>query len=175
MSYNEIIDIVSAEDIVIGSRPRAEIYAENLNCFRVINAFIINSDGKLWIPRRQAHKKLFPLHLDVSVGGHVSAGEEYEAAFIRETAEEVNISVLDTHFEVIGRLTPHTHGTSAFMYVYVIQSDTTPNYNTNDFVESFWLYPHELLEQIEAGEKAKGDLPIIVRALINELTSYKKA
>lgn len=173
MNTEEILDIVSENDEVISAMPRSLVYERKISAFRAINAFIVNSHGQLWIPRRHPSKKLFPLALDMSVGGHVSSGETYEESFIRETAEEVNIHLNPGDFSVIGRLTPHTHGTSAFMYVYIIKSDETPNYNPNDFVESYWLHPDELLERIENGDASKDDLPIVVRALKAEFAAYK--
>lgn len=55
----EILDLVNENDEVIGSKSRSDIYAEGLKNFRVVNAFVINSKGKLWIPRRAANKRLF--------------------------------------------------------------------------------------------------------------------
>ncbi len=173
MSFNEIIDVVSPEDIVIGSKPRSEVYKNKLH-FRVVNAFVINNMGQLWIPRRHPNKKLFPLHLDTSVGGHVLSGESYEDAFIRETQEEIGLNLTKTDYIVLDRLTPPKHGTSAFMYVYGIHSNKTPLFNTQDFTECYWLYPEELLSIIDNGEQAKGDLSIIIRAILQKLISYKK-
>ena len=73
----EILDLVDDNDNVIGSKPRSEIYTEGLHNFRVVNAFVINSKGKIWVPRRAADKRLFPLSLDMSMGGHVETGESY--------------------------------------------------------------------------------------------------
>ena len=46
----EILDLVNENDEIIGNMPRSEVYAKNLNNFRVINCFIKNKEGKLWIP-----------------------------------------------------------------------------------------------------------------------------
>ncbi|WP_292736317.1 NUDIX domain-containing protein [Nostoc sp. JL31] len=40
--------------------------------------------------RRSAHKSIFPLCLDVSMGGYVETGETYEDALQRELKEEFN-------------------------------------------------------------------------------------
>jgi isopentenyldiphosphate isomerase len=50
----------------------------------VLNAFLVNDYGQIWIPRRSSLKRIFPLCLDMSVGGHVVSGESYEEAFRRE-------------------------------------------------------------------------------------------
>ena len=162
---DELLDIVNKNDKVIGQKLRSEIYSKKLSNFRVVNAFLMNKDGKLWIPRRTKNKRVFPLCLDASMGGHVSAGETYKQAFARELMEELRIDINVKSYEHIGNLNPNEHNTSAYMKVYLIRTDNIPNYNTNDFIESFWLYPKELLDLIGSGDKSKDDLPIIVKNL----------
>ena len=75
---DEFLDLVDENDNVIGQKRWSEVYAEHFSNFRVVNAFVINSKGEIWIPRRSAHKRIFPLCLDMSMGGHVESGESYE-------------------------------------------------------------------------------------------------
>lgn len=159
----EFLDLVDHQDRVIGKLERAQVYAQGFHNFRVINAFLINEQGQLWVPRRTAHKRLFPLHLDVSVGGHVSSGETYEEAFAREMQEEIGIALSDVCYKDLGLLTPHQHGVSAFMHVYTFFYEQVPPYNTNDISEYYWFYPHELMKKItSASDKAKGDIPFLL-------------
>jgi len=160
---DELLDIVDATDAVIGQRWRAELYQEGACNFRVVNAFLKNRLGKLWIPRRSVSKRIFPLCLDMSMGGHVSAGESYDEAFARELMEELNFDVRQVQSQVLGKLSPYVHGVSAFITVYEICSDLTPEYNADDFCEFFWLTPNEVLAALESGDKAKDDLARLVR------------
>ena len=169
MIYDEILDIVSVDDKVIGQEKRSIIYEKKLSCFRVINGLICNSEKKLWIPRRHAQKKLFPLCLDASVGGHVGAGETYQDAFIRETKEELGFNTLHYSHSRVAHLTPHEHNTSAFMWVYIIRSDEEPNYNSNDFSSFEWLSPEEIFQKLAMGDKAKSDLIPILHAIKDKL------
>lgn len=159
----EILDLVNENDEVIGSKSRSDIYAEGLKNFRVVNAFVINSKGKLWIPRRAANKRLFPLGLDMSMGGHVESGESYETAFKRELKEELNLNAETIPYSLVGHLSPNKDGVSAFMNVYEIKSDTAPDYNKEDYIEYFWLTPKELLDKLGQGDKSKEDLPKLVK------------
>lgn len=59
----EILDIVDESDCVIGQKKRSEIYSQGLCNFRVVNSFVVNSLGKLWIPRRSAQNEFFPFVL----------------------------------------------------------------------------------------------------------------
>ena len=160
---DEWLDLVDAEDRVIGKRLRSDIYAEGSHNYRVINAFIVNAHGELWIPRRTAEKKICPSCLDMSVGGHVESGEGYDDALRRETMEEISVDLTKVPYRLLGHLTPEKDGVYCFMQVYEIASDTAPAYNPIDFVGYEWIAPRALLERITNGEKAKDDLPVLVR------------
>ncbi len=59
----------------------------------VIHVCIFSPDGKLLIQQRQSFKKGWPGLWDVSVGGHVSAGESPREAAERETEEELGLDI----------------------------------------------------------------------------------
>lgn len=161
----ELLDVVDLNDQVVGQKYRTEIYAEKSAQFRVINAFLINSKKQVWIPRRSQHKKLFPLCLDTSVGGHVAAGESYDQAFVRELQEELNLQADRVAHTFVAKLTPHLHNVSAYMHLYIIMTDDAPAYNTDDFISAGWFSIVELQALIAQGEPTKGDLPTLINLL----------
>lgn len=163
---DELLDIVDEHDRVVGQKKRSEIYNQHLSHFRVVNAFLMNDKGQLWIPRRSQNKRIFPSCLDASMGGHVEAGETYEQAFAREMLEELRIDIRSTVYTFLGKLTPYKHNTSSFMNVYLLKINAVPDYNTDDFIEYYWLTPQELLDQIAAGDSCKDDLPRMVQHLL---------
>lgn len=169
-SIEEILDIVDGNDQVIGSLPRSKIYEQGNFIIRGAWLFIQNSKGELWIPRRVKTKKLFPDALDGSAVGHVSSGESYEVALLREAKEELNIDVSIEDLHYVGSMKPQQlpvldKGLKAFVKVYKLQSDVAPNFNRDDYSEYYWLTPQELLRRIDAGEKYKNSLPFIVKHL----------
>jgi isopentenyl-diphosphate delta-isomerase len=164
MGNHELLDLVSHNDVVIGVMSRTEIYEKHLNNFRVINAFVINSKGELWIPTRHASKNLFPLALDCSVGGHVLSNELYFDAFCRESLEEINLDPRNYPHKLLSKLTPQTDGTSALMEIYEITYDGTIQVNPDDIAEGQWISPKELKEMLKTGVLAKTDLKIILEA-----------
>ncbi len=87
----EIFDICDEHDRVIGTAPRSRVHAEGL-LHRAVHIFVFNSRGELLLQRRSATKDESPLKLTSSASGHLSAGESYESAAIREMQEEIGLS-----------------------------------------------------------------------------------
>lgn len=160
---DELLDEVNDDDVVIGTILRSQTMARPFRNFRVVNAFLRNSRGEIWVPQRGPNKRIFPLCLDCSMGGHVGAGEPYDLAFARETQEELGIDIAVMPWKQLGKLSPHLHDVSAFMQVYEIQSDETPDYNPDDYIAFSWMKPAELIAKIESGTPSKGDLPKLVK------------
>jgi len=63
--------------------------------------FYTKSGGVL-LAQRAASKVICPLLWDVSVAGHVDAGESIEAAAIRETKEEIGLDITIEELQKIG-------------------------------------------------------------------------
>lgn len=58
--------------------------------------------GMVVLQRRGANKDTHPLLWDVSVAGHVGAGESLEEAAVRETQEEIGLSINPSELKKIG-------------------------------------------------------------------------
>ncbi len=170
---DELLDLVNKNDHVIGTLERSKVYAAQLRNFRTVSAFLINNQGKLWVPRRTANKRVSPLHLGFSVGGHVSSGETYKQSFERELQEELNINLADVRYKKLGLLTPHEHGTGSFAMIYLIFSDKTPDYNRQDFVSSAWLSPQQLLEKVVRRKKVQSDVQRALRHFFTYRLSHQ--
>jgi len=144
-------------------KSRANVYKEGIKNIRFVSVVLVNSSGELWIPRRAAHKKMYPLHLDMSAAGHVLSGEGYDEAFKREVREKLHIAIEDARWRFLGHMSPREHDVSAHMHAYELTSDTIPAYNKNDFCEYAWMTPREILEAAEFGEKIKSDVSKLVK------------
>jgi len=92
--YNEIFDVVNAEDIVIGKASRAYVH-KNLLMHRSVHILVFNSFGKLFLQKRSMLKDESPGLWDTSAAGHLNSGEHYLDCANRELKEELSISGVD--------------------------------------------------------------------------------
>jgi isopentenyldiphosphate isomerase len=87
----EEFDIVNEADEIVGRATRAEVHGNPDLLHRVAHVLVFNSGGRLFLQRRAPDKDVQPDKWDTSVGGHVDAGESYDAAARREMREELGI------------------------------------------------------------------------------------
>ncbi len=86
----EMFDVVDQEDRVLYQSPRSVVHA-NRWLHRAVHIFVLNSRGELLIHRRSATKDEAPLKYTSSASGHLSAGEDYGTAAVRELEEELGL------------------------------------------------------------------------------------
>jgi isopentenyldiphosphate isomerase len=89
---DELIDAVNDRDEVIGVYPRSEIYAQQLR-HRIAHVFLLDASGNIGLARRSKEVKFCPDHWCSTAAGHVSAGETYVDAALREMQEEIGVTV----------------------------------------------------------------------------------
>jgi len=67
-----------------------------------VHIWIIDQDKNVLIQKRASNKDVFPNLWDISVAGHISAGEQPEISAIREIEEEISLSVSKEELHYIG-------------------------------------------------------------------------
>jgi 8-oxo-dGTP pyrophosphatase MutT (NUDIX family) len=83
----ELLNVYDALGRVAGAMPRREAKRSGL-ALGAVNALVLNGRGELLMQRRPAGRENGGLW-DKSVGGHVSAGESFDATLAREAGEEL--------------------------------------------------------------------------------------
>lgn len=87
----DLLPVVDEHDRVTGSAPRREVHECGLR-HRAVHIVVRNGMGELLLQERGRGKDSYPGWWDVSVGGHVDAGEDYNDAAVREAGEELGIA-----------------------------------------------------------------------------------
>ena len=67
----------------------------------VVHIWIYNSRGEVLLQFRSKQKKLFPSFWDISVAGHIGAGEKALICAIREMKEEIGLSIKPSDLEKV--------------------------------------------------------------------------
>lgn len=87
----EMFEIVDETGRVIGTAPRSRCHGDPSLAHRSVHVFVFNAGGNLYLQKRSARKDVQPGKWDTSVGGHLSPGETYLAAALRELEEELGV------------------------------------------------------------------------------------
>lgn len=88
----EIFDVVNDRDEVVDQKPRSEIHRLKLK-HRAVHVLVFNSRGELFLQKRSMKKDCFPGTWDSSASGHLDSGESYDACAVRESKEELGLSL----------------------------------------------------------------------------------
>ncbi len=99
---DEYIDIVDQNGKPTGKRALKSEVHKNGWYHNTIHLWLYTSGGEILLQQRSHKKKIFPLLWDVSVAGHIDAGETFENALIRETEEEIGLQVKSNQLKKIG-------------------------------------------------------------------------
>jgi isopentenyldiphosphate isomerase len=98
----ELIDVLTFDGEFTGRvKSRAEIHRDG-DWHRAAHLWIATPDNRVLLQRRAAHKDSWPLLWDVSIAGHVGAGETAHDAAVREAREELGLHV--ANLEHLGTL-----------------------------------------------------------------------
>lgn len=123
----EMLDVLDADGRPTGeSKARAAVHRDG-DWHRTVHVWVVRSDGHVLIQRRAAGKELESGKLDVSVGGHLVAGE-LDVDVVREVEEELGLVVTVGALTYLGTaMTDRTYGTyidREFQDAYVVKDDT---------------------------------------------------
>jgi hypothetical protein len=167
---DELLDLVDANDAIIGTIEREEILSlerSKRGFVRAVGGFIYNPLGHIWVPRRLATKKIAPSGLDFSASEHVGIGESYESAMERGFKEELNLQVDPGQLMNLGTVPPF-EGMPYFHEIFLYPFADTPQYSTTDYSGGDWLKPNELLIALRQGTPAKEIVAPSVELIIDK-------
>jgi isopentenyldiphosphate isomerase len=95
----ELIDILTPAGIPTGeTKTKAAVHRDG-DWHRAAHVWLLNPQGGLLLQLRSAQKENDPSLWDISVAGHVSAGEDARASASREVAEEIGLEIAADELE----------------------------------------------------------------------------
>ena len=97
----ELLDIVNEQDQIIGQMERAEVHRRGLTC-RNVQIFFVTPAGEIILQKRSLTKKSYPGRFTSTASGHVTSGESYLEAAIKETLEETGVQLAATDLHHLG-------------------------------------------------------------------------
>ena len=97
-----------------------------------VHVWFYTSNGEVLLQKRGADKQTFPNYWDVSVAGHVGAGEAIEEAALREVKEEIGLEINKTQLTKIDirkNINLHPNGVKdcEFQHVFLVELNVTFN------------------------------------------------
>lgn len=98
----EFIDILTRNGKQTGkSCTKYEIHTQG-HYHNTVHIWLYTKKGDILLAQRSATKSICPLLWDVSVAGHVDAGETLEDAAVREVQEEISLTINSKALDKIG-------------------------------------------------------------------------
>ena len=98
MKPTEYFPLVTEDGQVIGKATRQECHSGTFLLHPVVHLHVFNTEGELYLQKRNMNKDIQPGKWDTSVGGHVDYGEEVPVALRREVREELGIENFEPEF-----------------------------------------------------------------------------
>jgi len=99
---DELIDIVDENGNYTG-KTCLKSEAHKYGYFHpTIHVWLYTSDKKILLQKRALTKKVFPGLWDISVAGHIAAGEDIITGALREVKEEIGFDILPENLHKIG-------------------------------------------------------------------------
>ncbi|WP_308813201.1 NUDIX domain-containing protein [Aestuariibaculum sp. M13] len=99
---DEYIDIVDDNGIPTGLSELKSVIHQKGYFHNTVHIWFYTKNGEILLSQRSAKKRICPLMWDVSVAGHIDAGESIEQAALRETKEEIGLNITESDLHKIG-------------------------------------------------------------------------
>jgi isopentenyl-diphosphate Delta-isomerase len=144
MAAEEDLDIVDDQDRVVGRAPRSRVLRD-YHIHRAVMFFVFDAEGNVFVNQRSDRKELYPGYWSIAFGGHVLAGESYDAAAAREIAEETGLSAPARQ---IGAFQKRTADERENVRVYAVTADRDLNLFADEIAQGSFMSLAELNQMV---------------------------
>jgi isopentenyldiphosphate isomerase len=99
---DELIDILDSEGNFTGKSCLKSVAHQHGYFHATVHVWLFTKDEKILLQKRAPTKKVFPNLWDISVAGHIAAGEQIIDAALREVHEEIGLRLTPSDLIKIG-------------------------------------------------------------------------
>lgn len=151
---DELIDILTSEGAPTGKTALKSEAHKNGWFHATVHVWIYTHEEKILLQKRAMTKKVFPGLWDISVAGHIGAGESILGGAIREVKEELGIEILEKYLTKIGiriHQVAHPNGIQDneihHVFIYELNQPVETLIIQSEEVEEIQLFDLEILNQ----------------------------
>jgi len=101
---DELIDVLAEDGSPLGRSKEKALVHRDGDWHRTVHLWIVTPDLRVLLQKRSSSKVNHPSLWDVSVAGHVDAGESPATAAIREAREELGIEIAEEELRHIATI-----------------------------------------------------------------------
>jgi isopentenyldiphosphate isomerase len=145
---DELFDIVSEQNLPLDiTKPRTIVHEEMKDWHRVTHIWIANKNNQILCQQRSLTKDKNPGKWQSFFGGHLKAGQTYEANAISELTEELGVNI--TTEQLIPLYIRKSESQKHFAQVYLVEWQGDPSelrFNDGEVAQVKW-YNLDDLEQ----------------------------
>ncbi len=153
---NDMFDVLNENGEFTGEvASRDDCHSKGL-WHRAVYGFIIDKYSNVLLQKRSSDKKLWPNKWDVTIGGHVNAGEFGRQALIRECKEEFGLNVTDDDIKfIVGTTSVYNKNgyiNNHFDECYIITKDVNVNnlkLQKEEVSDAKYFSKEELIDRID--------------------------
>lgn len=146
----ELLDVVDANDRIVGVRTRGEIHRLGL-MHRSVHILVFNRNDELFIQKRSMTKDNNPGLWDSSAAGHLDCGEEYLDCATRELTEELGV-VTTAPLELLFRLSASQLTGMEHCAVYRCINDGPFQLQEEEIDEGTWVCSTEMDRRVSEAD-----------------------
>lgn len=138
--------MVNERDEVVGRAARREVHERGL-WHRAVHVLVFDGRGRVFLQKRSMSKDQCAGLWDSSCSGHLDAGEDYDAAAVRELAEEIGIKVAEPPRRWF-RIEACEPTGWEFVWVYRLEHDGPVTLEPDEIQYGEWVAPAEVSRRV---------------------------
>lgn len=99
---DELLDVLDTDGNFTGETVMKSVAHKNGLFHPTVHVWVYTQNGQILIQQRGREKDTHPLYWDVSVAGHIGAGEDFETSAMREVLEEIGLEITRAELHKMG-------------------------------------------------------------------------